>query len=249
MIQDQRTVSELLILDEIPAGLVVLARDLSVVHWNSMLERWTGLSREAIVGRTIEKLLPDSVGRELGPAVAELENGAPRVTLLLRRDDPLAPPRTRVQHAALLSRLTVRALGQPCFLLTISAPPETASRAEHESSSQLGDELGIRTRLHEIGIDEDPATMSALLADFVDSAGNLASRLLEAARLEDRGEAASIAHRLAGAAVTLGAKRLGGQAKALETTIEDLPAGELESKAGELIGQVERVRGICRRML
>lgn len=249
MIQNQRTGTRLLILDDIPMGLAVLRRDLIVVHWNSMLELWTGIQREAMLGRTIEQVLQNSAATDLGPAMEQLESGAQTVGLLLRRDDPLAPPRTRGHHAAVLSSIEARVLDEPSFLLTIPALPELKNRTRSRAGSGSGDEPGIRNRLHEIGIDEDPTTMSALLCDFIDSAGNLAIRLLEAVHLEDRKEAATIAHRLAGAAVTLGAQRLGGLARDLETTIGGLSTEELEMKLGELVGQVDRVRGICRGML
>ena len=249
MTQIQRTGTRLLILDDVPAGLAVLQRDLVVVHWNSMLERWTGVPREGILGRSIEQVLPRSAAANLVPALQKLESGAKKVSLLLRRDDPLAPPRSLGHHAALLSELKTRVLDEPCYLLTISAPPDPSIRAESSSGSQDSDELSIRSRLHEIGIDEDPASLTALMGDFIDSAGNLASRLLEAVHHEDRKQVAAIAHRLAGAAVTLGAKQLGSKARELETTIDDLLTEALELLVGELVGQVERVRGICRGML
>jgi PAS domain S-box-containing protein len=42
------------ILDHVPVGVFVLRHDFTVLYWNSTLEDWTGISREKVVGSSID---------------------------------------------------------------------------------------------------------------------------------------------------------------------------------------------------
>lgn len=46
------------ILDEIPAGKFVIDRELTVVFWNSTMERWTGLKRKEMLGTDLKERYP-----------------------------------------------------------------------------------------------------------------------------------------------------------------------------------------------
>ena len=47
------------LLDTLPMGLFVLQTDATVLYWNRILERWTGIRRDAIVGRPIAEFFPE----------------------------------------------------------------------------------------------------------------------------------------------------------------------------------------------
>lgn len=163
---------------------------------------------------------------------------------MLARRAPCAERRQQVT----LTPVSRGSQESPCFLLTIPAKPERPRAAPVEETTGSGDEHSIRARLHEIGIDQDPETMSALLSDFIDSAGNLATRLMDAVHQRDREEISAIAHRLAGSAITLGAQSLGATARELENLSQEAGEIEIEQITGRLLGKIERVRAICRGM-
>ncbi|MFH0943840.1 MAG: Hpt domain-containing protein [Planctomycetota bacterium] len=248
MIQDQKQDSQLFILDDVPMGLAVLRQDLVVMHWNRTLEHWTGVQREELVGRQLDRVFPRSIAASLAQTIRTLSGGRPRAHIQQERDDPLAPPGAEKSQQVVLTPVIHGPPGLPCYLLTIPATPERPRATTPGEVTNGEDEISIRARLHEIGIDEDPETMSALLTDFVDSAGNLASRLMAAVHQGDREEVRSIAHRLAGSAITLGAQSLGSMARELENLSQEIGEDEMEQLAGRLLGKIERVRGICRGM-
>ena len=51
-------------LDYVPLGSCVLDPHLKVVFWNRCLEEWTGVSRESIVGRSLDEFFPRLFGEE-----------------------------------------------------------------------------------------------------------------------------------------------------------------------------------------
>lgn len=46
------------ILDNLPLGALVLRRDFSVVYWNNIMEEWTAIPREKILGKPITDFFP-----------------------------------------------------------------------------------------------------------------------------------------------------------------------------------------------
>ncbi len=47
------------ILNSAPVGCCVVDRDLRIAFWNTILENWTGLLHEEIVGRSLVTLYPE----------------------------------------------------------------------------------------------------------------------------------------------------------------------------------------------
>lgn len=68
-----------LLLDTMPMGVLVLAPDLTVLFWNSMLTEWTGVQREQIVGRPLTDLYPDLGAARFAGRVLPIFDGGPPV--------------------------------------------------------------------------------------------------------------------------------------------------------------------------
>ncbi len=100
------------LLDHLPVGALVLARDHTVVFWNLQLEEWTGVPRDQIVGTCITQRFPN-LGRPIYQARLQgvFSGGAPVIfsAQLHQYVIPIALPdgQFRTQHT------TVTALASP----------------------------------------------------------------------------------------------------------------------------------------
>lgn len=93
----------LLVLDNLPLGVLVLRRDFTVAFWNSMLEDWTGVPRREMVGRNITERYPHLAQPRYADRIAPLFDGGPSAIFssqLHRRFIPTNPAngRGRIQH-------------------------------------------------------------------------------------------------------------------------------------------------------
>ena len=67
-----------LLLDTMPVGVLVLAPDLTVMFWNSLLTEWTGVHREEIIGKRVTDLYPNlGTVRYAGRILPIFEGGPP----------------------------------------------------------------------------------------------------------------------------------------------------------------------------
>ena len=106
----------------------------------------------------------------------------------------------------------------------------------------------IEARMRELGLADEPDEAREVLTEFIETLRRRARDLEEAVRSRRREAVVREAHALAGAAVTLGADRLGGLAHGLE---EDVAAGRtasLDALWGDVAAEVERVLDACDRL-
>lgn len=69
-----------MLLDAVPVGILVLGSDMTVLFWNNSLARWTGISRETIIGRQVGEFFPDLISPKITMRLsAVFEQGAPAV--------------------------------------------------------------------------------------------------------------------------------------------------------------------------
>ncbi len=68
-----------LLLDTLPIGVLVLAPDLTVLFWNSLLTEWTGVQREQIVGNPVTDLYPDLGAIRYAGRIRPIFEGGPPV--------------------------------------------------------------------------------------------------------------------------------------------------------------------------
>ncbi len=67
----------LAILDNLPLGALVLCRDLKVLYWNTILEEWTGILRNDIVGQPVADFFPHLGNARFTDRIALLFEGGP----------------------------------------------------------------------------------------------------------------------------------------------------------------------------
>jgi len=66
-------------LDHVPIGLAVLDSGLNVLYWNSSLEQWTGIDRQAASGTALSRLNPEWERPHYAQRMSLLFNGGPPV--------------------------------------------------------------------------------------------------------------------------------------------------------------------------
>lgn len=97
-----------ILLDTMPIGVLVLAPDLTVLFWNSMLTEWTGVPREQIVGKPLTYLYPDLGSVRYAGRILPVFDGGPPVIFSPQLHPHLIP--------------SVRADGQKRILQTTVTP-------------------------------------------------------------------------------------------------------------------------------
>lgn len=68
-----------LLLDTMPVGVLVLAPDLTVMFWNSLLTEWTGVHREEIIGKRVTDLYPNLGTVRYAGRILPIFDGGPPV--------------------------------------------------------------------------------------------------------------------------------------------------------------------------
>jgi PAS domain S-box-containing protein len=158
-----------------PVGIVLIDRDRSIVAVNAGLEKLFGRSREALVGKPIEALIPDLFSGEQRNWFAELiDGGAPRRVLDgnlkgLRGDDSELPIEIELAHAAIDGAPHVVAtivdetdrMRREAAALAAKGAAEASERTKTQFLAHISHE--IRTPLHTvIGLTE--ATLQTSLS-------------------------------------------------------------------------------------
>jgi PAS domain S-box-containing protein len=64
-------------LDFVPIGAFILRNDYSVVFWNSCVERWTGISKESILGTSILDHFPNLKKHQYSNRINAIFDGGP----------------------------------------------------------------------------------------------------------------------------------------------------------------------------
>ena len=68
-----------LLLDAMPMGVLVLAPDMTVLFWNSLLTEWTGVTREQIAGKPVTELYPEIGSIRYAGRIQPVFDGGPPV--------------------------------------------------------------------------------------------------------------------------------------------------------------------------
>ena len=79
MNKDNETNGIFIALDNIPLGTIVLCRNFKVVFWNVLMEEWTGILREEIVGKNITDYYANLADRRYIDRITPLFDGGPSV--------------------------------------------------------------------------------------------------------------------------------------------------------------------------
>lgn len=67
------------LLDALPMGALVLSADMTVQFWNRLLEEWTGIDREQMVGKAVSEVLPTLASSRYAVRIRPLFDGGPPV--------------------------------------------------------------------------------------------------------------------------------------------------------------------------
>ncbi|MDA8084280.1 MAG: response regulator [Nitrospiraceae bacterium] len=94
------------ILDHVPVGVFILRRDFAVLFWNACLEDWTGISRDALVGKNIADSFPHLATPRYASRLQEIFEGGPPTIFSSQLHDHiipsrLSPGRMRIQHTVI----------------------------------------------------------------------------------------------------------------------------------------------------
>jgi PAS domain S-box-containing protein len=139
------------LLDLLPNGCCVIDRDLTVIYWNQILTRWTGLAYHQVVGRPLIELMPHLAQNRYRIRIEDaVRNGTPAVfsAALTPMFFITAPGQRVVQHTT-VHRLA--ATDGPFGLITASDITEQFTRAERyreqkQELARLRDEAQAATR-------------------------------------------------------------------------------------------------------
>lgn len=79
------------LLDTMPVGVLVLAPDLTVLFWNSLLTEWTGVPRERIVGKPVTDQYPGLGSERYAGRIRPIFEGGPPVIFSAQLHPHLIP--------------------------------------------------------------------------------------------------------------------------------------------------------------
>ena len=139
------------LLDLLPNGCCVIDHDLSVIYWNQILARWTGLAYDQVVGRSLVDLMPHLGQNRYRIRIEDaVRNGTPAVfsAALTPMFFTTKAEQRVVQHTT-VHRLVAN--DRPFGLITASDITERFSRAERyreqrQELARMRDEAQAATR-------------------------------------------------------------------------------------------------------
>jgi len=182
------------------------------------------------------RALPDvaSGGMPIVGLTADVTAGQHRRCMEAGMTEVMIKPLTLDHLAGLLLRL-LPGTG------TNAQPPPPLADTWHDQPDCAGARVFDRSFCREIFRDGDPEGVEWLAA-YMDAAGRLAVQLQDLvaedrAGTSRRDAVAAAAHRLAGASLSVGATRLGGEARALERAASGASAAELKAANDSLQGE------------
>ena len=108
MVSDPKYVSNFAILENIPLGLFVLRKDFVVIFWNSLIEEWTGIKRDKIVGTNIFEQFPNLNSPKYINRLISIFSGGPPIIFSSQLHkhlilSPLSNNRFRIQHSTVIA--------------------------------------------------------------------------------------------------------------------------------------------------
>lgn len=222
-------------LEQIEVGIVLLRQGLIVSHWSPVMEAWTGRAAVELLGHSLLHTFP-AMSTLWSAALRDMLNGGPPVQLAgespIRHSSGLVP-------AAAASPLQV---GDETVVVLTFLDPRACKTGD------ANDVPGIRDRLAELGMLDDPAFLAESIEEFISTTNQLLLQLDQGLASADHAAIGKHAHRLAGSALTLGADRLGQLAMALETHASE-PVTALQRRIAALRMEAQRVENSCRKLI
>ncbi len=108
MISDLKYVNDFANLENIPLGLFVLRKDFVVIFWNSLIEEWTGIKKDKIVGTCIFEHFPNLNSPKYINRIISIFSGGPPIIFSSQLHkhlilSPLANDRFRIQHSTVIA--------------------------------------------------------------------------------------------------------------------------------------------------
>ncbi len=96
------------ILDHVPVGVFLLRRDFVVLFWNACLEDWSGIQRDAIVGKPIDSFFPHLRAPRYASRLLDIFEGGPPTIFSSQLHNNIIPSRLspknqRIQHTVITS--------------------------------------------------------------------------------------------------------------------------------------------------
>lgn len=109
VMQLPQSAQALQLLDALPVGCLVLAVDLTVCFWNQLLEEWTGMPRQQVLGRPVADVVPNLASSRYLTRIRPVFDGGPPVIFSPQLHPHLIPaPRPDSQQR--IQQTTVTAL-------------------------------------------------------------------------------------------------------------------------------------------
>lgn len=184
------------------AARFVVGLDLCVRSWDAALEQLTGLASETMVGSLVGDRLPAALEGDWFEALqAVLFGGSTDTIEVPKAVLPLTDPNA-------VCAITISSAGTSA---TDGAAVVTLRLRADDAAGPAGDEFvaAIRDRMIELGVGDDAEGLELVLGDFLSTAAELSIKLDDAVAASDAESVERIAHRLAGASLTLGVQSLG----------------------------------------
>ncbi len=108
MAYEHKDLSDFEVLEYIPLGVFVLRKDFVVLFWNSLLEEWTGIQRDEIIGTSIFGHFPNLNSPKYTDRLTTIFSGGPPIIFSSQLHkhlilSPLSNNRFRIQHTTVIA--------------------------------------------------------------------------------------------------------------------------------------------------
>lgn len=111
MLQDSENASKFAMLEYLPLGVFILSKDFVVLFWNSLIEEWTGIKRDKIIGTNIFEHFSNLNSPKYINRLTGIFSGGPPIIFSSQLHKhlilaPLSNDRFRIQHTTVTALQT-----------------------------------------------------------------------------------------------------------------------------------------------
>jgi signal transduction histidine kinase len=108
MVYDSKNMNNYAMLEYIPLGVFILGKDFVVLFWNSLIEEWTGIKRDKIIGTNIFEHFPNLNSPKYINRLMTVFSGGPPIIFSSQLHkhlilSPLSNNRFRIQHTTVIA--------------------------------------------------------------------------------------------------------------------------------------------------